>query len=113
MPPLIQLETCTMRPLIDEARHLEMRKLVGEEAYRELLDQFCLDAAWIVEGFGHGAGDESLKRSRHALAGLAANFGFPRFAELSRTAVAAETGRLSDELNRIRDLIFRETAAFA
>jgi hypothetical protein len=50
---------------------------------------------------------------RHALAGLAANFGFPRFAELSRTAAAAETGRLCDELNRIRDVIFRETAAFA
>jgi hypothetical protein len=54
-----------------------------------------------------------LKRSRHALTGLAANFGFPRFAELSRTAVAAETRHLCDELNRIRDVIFGETAAFA
>jgi HPt (histidine-containing phosphotransfer) domain-containing protein len=102
-----------MRPLIDEARHLEIRKLVGEEAYRELLDQFCLDAAWILEALAHGAGEESLKRSRHALTGLAANFGFPRFAELSRTDVAAETRHLCDELNRIRDVIFRETAAFA
>ena len=74
-----------MRPLIDEARHIEIRRLVGEEAYRELLDQFCLDAAWILEEFALGSGD-SLRRSRHALTGLAANFGFPRLTELSRTA---------------------------
>ena len=102
-----------MRPLIDEARHLEIRWLVGEEAYRELLDQFCLDAAWILEGFALGSGEESLRRSRHALTGLAANFGFPRLTELSRTAVATETGRLRDELDSIRDLLFRETASFA
>ena len=101
-----------MRPLIDEARHLEIRRLVGEEAYRELLDQFCLDAAWILEGFALGSGEESLRRSRHALTGLA-NFGFPRLTELSRTAVATETGRLRDELDSIRDLLFRETASFA
>ena len=102
-----------MRPLIDEARHLEIRRLVGEEAYRELLDQFCLDAAWILEGFALGSGEESLRRSRHALTELAANFGFPRLTELSRTAVATETGRLRDELDSIRDLLFRETASFA
>ena len=102
-----------MRPLIDEARHLEIRRLVGEEAYRELLDQFCLDAAWILEGFALGSGEDSLRRSRHALTGLATNFGFPRLTELSRTAVATETGRLRDELDSIRDLLFRETASFA
>jgi HPt (histidine-containing phosphotransfer) domain-containing protein len=101
-----------MRPLIDEARHLEIMKLVGEEAWRELLDQFCLDAAWILEGLAADAGEESLMRCRHALTGLAANFGFPRFAELSRTAVPAESGRLSTELALIRDLIFRSTASF-
>jgi hypothetical protein len=101
-----------MRPLIDEARHLEIRRLVGEEAYRELLDQFCLDAAWILEGLATQCSEDSLKRSRHALTGLAANFGFPRFAELSRTAVPTEAGRLTDELERIRNMIFRATAPF-
>jgi hypothetical protein len=101
-----------MRPLIDEARHLEILKLVGEEAYRALLDQFCLDAAWILEGLAADRGEESLNRTRHALTGLAANFGFPRFAELSRTAVPAESGDLGAELQRIRELIFRTTAPF-
>jgi hypothetical protein len=99
-----------MRPLIDEARHLEIMRLVGEEAWRELLDQFCLDAAWIVEGLAACVGEESLQRSRHALTGLAANYGFPRFAELSRMAVPAESGVLSTELAMIRDLIFQTSA---
>ncbi len=102
-----------MRPLIDEARHREIMKLVGEDAWRELLDQFCLDAAWMVEGLAAGAGEESLQRSRHARTGLADNFGFPRFAELSRLAVPAQSGVLSSELALIRDLIFRSTASFA
>src|SRR6478752_5700231 len=101
-----------MRPLIDEARHIEIRRLVGE-AYRELLDHFCLDAAWILEGFALGSGDDSLRRSRHALTGLAANFGFPRLTELSRTARVVETGRLRDEIDRIRDLFLGEAASFA
>jgi HPt (histidine-containing phosphotransfer) domain-containing protein len=108
----LTVETRPMRPLIDEARHLEIRRLVGEEAYRELLDQFCLDAAWILEALAAGCGEDSPKRSRHALTGLAANFGFPHFAELSRTALPTETGHLSDELERIRDMIFRANAAF-
>jgi hypothetical protein len=99
-----------MRPLIDEARHLEIMKLVGEEAWRELLDQFCLDAAWILEGLAADTGEESLRRSRHALTGLAADFGFPRFAELSRSAVPAQSAVLSTELAQIRDLIFRTSA---
>src|SRR5262245_3336635 len=92
-----------MRPLIDEARQLEIIRLVGEEAWRELLDQFCLDAAWILEGLAADRGEESLRRSRHALTGLAANFGFPRFAELSRMAVPAEAGMLGTKLALIRD----------
>jgi hypothetical protein len=99
-----------MRPLIDEARQLEIVKLVGEEAWRELLDQFCLDAAWILEGLATDRDEESLRRSRHALTGLAANFGFPRFAELSRMAVPAEAGMLGTELGLIRDLIFRSAS---
>jgi len=96
-----------MRPLIDEARQLEIMKLVGEEAWRELLDQFCLDAAWILEGLAADRGEESLRRSRHALTGLAADFGFPRFAELSRRA---EADRLGTELALIRDRIFRSAS---
>jgi HPt (histidine-containing phosphotransfer) domain-containing protein len=101
-----------MRPLIDEARHREIVELVGEDAWRELLDQFCLDAAWIVEGFAAAGAEESLERSRHALIGLAANFGFPRLAELSRRAVPAESGKLGSELALIRKLIACSTASF-
>src|SRR4051794_36363712 len=82
-----------MRPLIDEARHLEIRKLVGEEAYRELLDQFCLDAAWILEGFALGSGEDSLRRSRHALTGLAANFGLRAVADRRRSRNRPSEGR--------------------
>ena len=52
-------EITAMRPLIDEARHHEIMKPVGEEAWHELLDQFCLDAAWIVEGMSVAAGEEA------------------------------------------------------
>ncbi len=101
-----------MRPLIDEARHLEIIKLVGEEAWRELLDQFCLDAAWIVEGLAADHGEESLRRFRHALTGLAADFGFPRLAELSLTADPAQSGVLDSELALIRAEIACATASF-
>jgi hypothetical protein len=101
-----------MRPLIDEARHHEIMKLVGEEAWHELLDQFCLDAAWIVEGMSVAAGEESLRRSRHALTGLAANFGFPRLAALSRLAVPAHPAMLTTELALIREQISCSTASF-
>jgi len=101
-----------MRPLIDEARHREIIELVGADAWRELLDQFCLDAAWIVEGFAADGGQESLERSRHALTGLADNFGFPRLADLSRRAAPAESGVLDSELALIRAQIAFSTGSF-
>ena len=88
-----------MRPLIDEARHLEIRRLVGEEATASFSTSSASMPPGSSRGFALGSGEESLRRSRHALTGLAANFGFPRLTELSRTAVATETGRLRDELD--------------